>query len=185
MMRILKRADLIDVPWKNGGGITRNIASLMDKDDIVWRLSMADVATPGPFSSFAGLTRILTVIEGNGMKLHSDGEVWPADFAVPVTFDGAAPVVATLDDGPICDFNLMFDPTRYAATAHCVTHKGAHDLGTLGQTAILHIIQGNVTLVKSDDRLGAGDTAMCATAPMAYELGEDACVLVITLSPLS
>ena len=49
-MHILKHSDLLDVPWKNGGGVTRNIASGLLDDRVVWSISRADVAQDGPFS---------------------------------------------------------------------------------------------------------------------------------------
>jgi environmental stress-induced protein Ves len=178
-MQILRTSDLIETPWKNGGGVTRNIAARMDGDAIIWRLSMADVAKAGPFSNFDGLTRILTVIDGTGMSLHSEGETWPADLAVPVTFDGSATVNATLGNGPIRDFNLMFDPTRCVGSAHCVTHAGT--LASSGQTAVLHVIKGTATLDESGDVLAVGDTAIKDGAPLMYNVSANACVLTITL----
>lgn len=184
-MQILRKTDLIETPWKNGGGVTRDIASFMDSGAIVWRLSMADVETEGPFSSFDGLTRILTVIDGSGMKLHSGGETWPANLAVPVTFDGAASVVATLADGPICDFNLMFDHTRCTGSARCETQEGPHRIGAIGQVAVLHVIYGTVTLIETGDALRVGDTTINDGAPLAYDMSANGCVLTIILQSVS
>ena len=57
-------------PWKNGGGVTHEIAKSEEDGAWLWRLSIAEVATDGPFSAFLGLSRILTVIEGEGLQLH-------------------------------------------------------------------------------------------------------------------
>lgn len=182
-MRIIRFSDLSETPWKNGGGITRNIALHEDELGLQWRLSMADVASAGPFSRFDGLTRILTVIKGSGMTLHSEGQVWPADYAVPVTFDGGAPVNATLAQGPVRDFNLMFDSARYDGTATCITGVATGQLGIAGQSAILHVIAGTVAL--GPERLDTGDTVISDTAPLAYAQEENACALLITLEPRS
>lgn len=64
---------LVAAPWANGGGITREIAALRGAGGILWRISLADVDAEGPFSVFAGLRRILTVIEGAGMVLEDPG----------------------------------------------------------------------------------------------------------------
>ena len=69
-MKIIRFANLATAPWKNGGGVTREIARLDSDGAMVWRLSIADVAVEGPFSKFAGMQRILTVIEGAGMRLE-------------------------------------------------------------------------------------------------------------------
>ncbi|HAJ22213.1 MAG TPA: HutD-family protein, partial [Rhodospirillaceae bacterium] len=68
-MKIFKAQDYKETPWKNGGGITREIALKEDEDGFLWRLSIADVRTDGPFSSFPDRHRILTVIAGVGMRL--------------------------------------------------------------------------------------------------------------------
>src|SRR5680860_341416 len=138
-MRIFKKADLVETPWKNGGGITRDIASEMDGDAIIWRLSMADVSTAGPFSSFPGLTRVLTVVDGGGMILHAPGVDLRGDYAKPIRFDRATAIVAELTEGPLRDFNLMFDASRCDgdAIAKSGPLRGAA-LGGNADTAILH-----------------------------------------------
>jgi len=61
-MKILRSADHKRMPWKNGGGETVEIAispqgaGLADFD---WRVSMATVASDGPFSVFPGIDRTL------------------------------------------------------------------------------------------------------------------------------
>ena len=47
---IFRQCDLVETPWKNGGGITRNIAKEQDKTGTLWRLSMADVDGDGQVS---------------------------------------------------------------------------------------------------------------------------------------
>ena len=178
-MRIIRFTDLRETPWKNGGGITREIALDEDAHGLLWRLSMADVATAGAFSHFDGLTRILTVIKGTGMVLHSNGAAWPADYAVPVTFDGAAPVEATLAQGPVRDFNLMFDTARCNGTAACLTGVADGQLGIAGQIAVLHVISGSAALGR--ETLHTGDTAISDMAPLAYALKGNACALLVTL----
>lgn len=182
-MRIYRQSDLVETAWKNGGGITRHIAAEMAGDTTIWRLSMADVSTDGPFSSFPGLMRILTVVHGGGMILHADDGDLLADFAEPVTFDGATGIVAELTKGPLRDFNLMFDPHRCEGQAH-VKH-GPLETGVLGgaaETAVLHCIAG-VTRV-NDQTLMAGDTAIAQNAPIQYSLPDTAIALAITLRQL-
>ena len=70
-MRLLPAAGHRRMPWKNGGGETVEIAiSPADAglDGFDWRLSMATVATDGPFSVFPGIDRSLAVIRGAGIQ---------------------------------------------------------------------------------------------------------------------
>ncbi|PWE37386.1 hypothetical protein DD563_13050 [Pelagicola sp. LXJ1103] len=179
-MNIVRLADLKPTPWKNGGGITRDIAAARDGAGLLWRLSMADVDRDGDFSSFAGLTRVLTVIEGSGMILHGPSGGVAADFAAPVTFEGGAAVRAELTQGPIRDFNLMFDTARYDGSAVRVA-GGPLDLGGAGQIAVLHLITGGATI--GAHAMAPGDTAICEGSALNATLAEDACALAITLAP--
>ena len=60
----LASASYRTVPWKNGGGTTREIAVSED-----WRLSVATIEQDGPFSDFTGFDRTIVPIEGNGIEL--------------------------------------------------------------------------------------------------------------------
>ncbi|EGD04024.1 hypothetical protein B1M_13530, partial [Burkholderia sp. TJI49] len=55
---LTRAADLVASPWKNGGGVTREIAAFPPGaalDAFAWRVSVADVGAAGPFSRFDGI----------------------------------------------------------------------------------------------------------------------------------
>lgn len=111
-MRLLRAADRVAVPWKNGGGVTREVAAFPEGagfDGFDWRISIADVAAGGPFSRFPGIDRVLTVIEGRGMVLSVEGlaAVDLNERSNPFAFPGDASCAAELTDGPIRDLNVM------------------------------------------------------------------------------
>ena len=100
--------------WKNGGGVTREVAKSPSQAPF-WRVSIANVDQEGPFSSFVDLDRILTVIEGKGMVLaHKNGDL-VADLHIPVHFSGSDAIDGLLPNGPIQDFNLIFDGSKLDA----------------------------------------------------------------------
>lgn len=100
------------MPWKNGGGSTVELAiSPADAglEDFAWRISTAQVAVDGAFSSFPGIDRSLAVLAGNGVCLQrADGqrEMLLSGGAIAV-FGGEEAISAQLLDGPITDLNLM------------------------------------------------------------------------------
>jgi len=100
------------MPWKNGGGSTVELAiSPADAglEDFAWRISTAQVAVDGAFSSFPGIDRSLAVLAGNGVCLQrADGqrEMLLSGGAIAV-FGGEEAISAHLLDGPITDLNLM------------------------------------------------------------------------------
>ncbi len=114
MFRIIPPADFVTTPWKNGGGITHEIAQ-GGGPPWHWRLSIAEVATDGPFSRFEGLSRVLTVIEGNGLDLLAPTGTLRAAPLQPLAFSGDLPVDSRMVDGPIRDLNVIHDPRHVAA----------------------------------------------------------------------
>tara|TARA_R110002049_G_scaffold23781_5_gene84550 strand:- start:1733 stop:2302 length:570 start_codon:yes stop_codon:yes gene_type:complete len=176
-MHILRYGDLPASVWKNGGGITREIARGDHTGRMAWRLSMAEVAQDGAFSDFNGYQRILTVIRGNGMVLHSPDTAMHAPRLVPVTFDGATPIKATLTQGPLEDLNLIFDPLLCTGTVSILA-----DGATIaaGGSDVIAVVCVSGTLALADSDLRQGDCALLGpnTAPIDTA---DATALVVRL----
>ena len=151
-MRVIRIADLTPKPWKNGGGTTTEVMVSprgAGFDDFDWRLSVADVASDGPFSLFPEIDRTLTLIQGNGLVMTMGGEapLTLTTASAPLSFPGDVPVFASLVDGPIRDFNVM---TRRGCYSHVVAK---HDLAA-APTALPH---GRTRLIVS---LGTGPLAL-------------------------
>ena len=115
MFEVTYPNNLPAVLWKNRGGLTREIAKHEVEGALIWRISIADVAIDGPFSRFPGLTRILTVIAGDGIDLHMPDGVMNARPEIPVQFPGGVSTEGRLTNGPIRDLNVIFDPTLMSA----------------------------------------------------------------------
>ncbi len=55
-MQIIRFADLKPQPWRNGGGVTRELASHSPKEgERDWRVSIADVTKAGEYYAFPGM----------------------------------------------------------------------------------------------------------------------------------
>lgn len=129
-------------PWKNGGGATREIAR-SSVGSPFWRISVADVDREGPFSTFPGLERILTVIEGDAMTLARARGDLLATRHVPVRFAGSDGVTGRLPAGAVRNFNVIFDATLLGAEV-TVTDSGripAH-FGAIGVVTVVYCIRG-------------------------------------------
>ena len=121
-MRLLKAESHRRMPWKNGGGETIEIAvhppgaGLSDFD---WRISMAKVASDGPFSVFPGVDRTLCVLDGDGFDLDvaGGGRRRLTVASEPLLFPADAPTTAQLLGGPVTDLNVM---TRRDGFTHAV-----------------------------------------------------------------
>ena len=161
-MRPIRRRDLPAQPWRNGGGVTREIAvhpQGAGLDGFVWRISLAEVAADGPFSPFPGIDRTLTVIEGPGLSLDFGGGTVALPPGQPLPFPGEAPVAARLAQGPITDLNVM---TRRGAARHLVTRLGLGDPVPAGTTALVALGPARI----GDHGLAAGDTLPSMTVAL-------------------
>ena len=169
MLRVVNPALLAASPWKNGGGVTREIARGEADGTLLWRLSIAEVSADGPFSAFEGLARILTVIEGAGLRLAMpDRTVVAAPFR-PVAFSGDTRVEGILADGPVRDFNVIYDPRRIEAAVAILTGpvsgtpEACLTLGGLVVADGVPVAAGSVALGASGTRLDPGARALAVT----------------------
>ncbi|MER7980244.1 HutD family protein [Streptomyces sp. NPDC095817] len=112
-VQLLPAAGRTAVPWKNGGGVTREILVRPEGADMsgfAWRVSLADVRADGPFSAFAGVDRILTMVEGAGMDLTvGDARRLVDTRYVPQRFPGDLPTGCRLLGGPVVNLNVMWN----------------------------------------------------------------------------
>ncbi|MDR2128111.1 MAG: HutD family protein [Burkholderiaceae bacterium] len=112
------------VSWKNGGGSTCELACWppdAGMDSFDWRVSIATINAAGPFSVFAGIDRIITLLDGAGVHLRTrDGCVdHRLDTPlVPFPFSGDVVLDATPLGGASTDFNVMVRRGRLRAALH-------------------------------------------------------------------
>lgn len=98
-------------PWKNGGGVTVDIAFEGD----VWRFSRTPITQAGPFSDYTGFDRRQVLISGRGLVLQTPtGEIDVRRPFQPVRFAGETPIVSRLEAGPVEVINLMGERSRVA-----------------------------------------------------------------------
>lgn len=112
-MQFLDLAATPSVPWKNGGGSTRELACWppgAGMDGFGWRVSVATIAHPGPFSAFPGVDRQIMLLEGDGVHLQGAAGHWQHALEhcwQPFAFSGDEPVDCRMLGGVSTDFNLM------------------------------------------------------------------------------
>jgi hypothetical protein len=149
-------------PWKNGVGSTREIVRLprdADLDTFDWRVSVAELSADGAFSSFAGVDRLIALLDGRGVQMQSrDGAIdhqLTGPFE-PFAFPGEAAIDATLVDGPSRDFNVMTRRSTTRATVSIVraarvleplksgllfAARGAWEIVACGDVSLSHRLQ--------------------------------------------
>lgn len=131
-----RQAEHRRMPWRNGGGTTAEVTrSPAEGDDFDWRVSFAEVESGGPFSSFAGVDRIIVVVDGPGLVLTVDGVEHALRLHEPFAFSGESETTATVS-GPTVDLNVMTRRGRCAATMD-----------------VVHLVAGAPVDVAADGRL--------------------------------
>ncbi|AFT90501.1 HutD/Ves family protein [Paraburkholderia phenoliruptrix] len=161
-LTLIRGVDLVASPWKNGGGVTREVAAFPEGaalDAFVWRVSVADVGQAGPFSRFAGIDRTLALLSGAGMLLDEAGGVTHAlrEPLAIARFAGETAIDARLVDGATRDFNLMV--RRGAATGDVDVWRDTRRARLTADVVLLFCAQG-------ESRVTTGEGADATTATL-------------------
>ncbi|MEM5406123.1 HutD family protein [Paraburkholderia unamae] len=196
-LTLLCGAALVASPWKNGGGVTREIAVAhvtsragASLDAFAWRVSVADVAQAGPFSRFEGVDRTLVLLEGAGMLLDEAGRTHVLTQPLDVAhFAGEAAIDARLVNGATRDFNLMV--RRDAARGTLEVWRANERRSMHAQTVLLYCAQGGQDVRVDNERhvrLETGDTlridTLDAKRPLHIETRGAGALLAVALDVL-
>jgi len=139
----LPAAQHAKVPWKNGQGVSRVIATEpagAGFDTMLWQVSGTEIVTDCPFSELKGLDRLFMVTEGAGVDLTSTndaGRTWTARVKVgqvPYAFRGGWKTACRLLDGPVRVFNVF--ARRGKARTSVEVLAGTAMAKAAGETAI-------------------------------------------------
>jgi environmental stress-induced protein Ves len=199
---VIRAVDLVETPWKNGGGVTSEVTAQPPGagfDTFDWRISVADVAQSGPFSSFEGINRTLVLLAGAGMRLNvapraslkrHDSEGVSHTLRKPtdmVHFFGESDINATLVNGTTRDFNVMV--RRTSARSDLTVWSESEFDAALADTLVFFCTRGPVDLVLNTGEsysLGVHDTVRIdAPGNVSCTLrGTDASLLAIRLYEL-
>jgi uncharacterized protein len=136
-VQVRRFADLAPVPWRNGAGVTREVARAAEPDkngEPRWRVSIADLRTDGPFSLFPGVHRVAVLVDDEAVELTVDGVPTVLARFVPFSFGGDAVTRARLLSGPARLLNVMRTERPAAAVIDVVrggtVEVSAHDPAT-------------------------------------------------------
>ena len=108
--------DVPPIPWRNGGGVTRELVTWPNAEHWRWRMSVAQIDQSGPFSRFEGIQRWFAVLDGAGVCLTLDQRSHDLrPHSAPLSFDGETPLDCRLTGGPAQAFNLMLQRDQASA----------------------------------------------------------------------
>lgn len=157
---LLPAADRIATPWKNGGGVTSEVAVFpagASMDGFQWRVSIAEVAEAGAFSRFPMIDRVLAVLEGRLMLAiageEAPVELSPATAAYP--FPGDVDAHGAPLDGPVRDLNVMVRRGQWRAMTERLPAAPGSTITGLPRCALL-VAMGAASVQHGGDRFALG-----------------------------
>ncbi|MFL5997594.1 MAG: HutD family protein [Streptomyces sp.] len=160
----LRWSEYRSMPWKNGGGTTREVASgtvharpasMESEVGFDWRVSVADVDAGGAFSAFPGIDRVITLVEGEGMVLTVDGTPHPVGPLSPFAFPGDAATDCRLTAGAVRNVNVMTRRSRATAKVRIITaatSPGAEMACATGETLLVMAVTEGIAVAGPDRR---------------------------------
>lgn len=178
------------VPWRNGGGITSEIAVEPEGATVdtrfLWRLSLARIDRSGPFSAFEGYDRTIALVTGAGMKLDfgTRGSARVDKLMQPLAFSGEWAPGCELLGGPTEDFNVMTDRARIRHRVERVEASPAARAVTPAPTLAVFTPAGGRLVIDGETvQMAARDTVI-AEGASAASLTSSGLALAIGLFPI-
>lgn len=181
--RLWRGADLRATPWRNGGGVTFEVAIAPGPEgghEFDWRVSVARIDSPGPFSRFDGIDRIIALIDGASMRLTVDGARHDLALLDQLAFSGEAETSCAIPDGPTRDLNVMTRRGVVEAALEFVRVRPGTQCRV--EATLLVVISGRVELLATDVALGPMDGLEFA-ASESIALRGDAVVAAVRIRP--
>lgn len=109
-IRHLTPKDYRTKPWKNGKGQTQDILLLpedADHSNFDVRFALSPIVETGPFSSFPGADRVITLVEGHALELAFEDSATCLNIHDSHGFDTGLAPMGTPVDGPVRVINVM------------------------------------------------------------------------------
>ena len=170
MLHRFDTAQLTPMPWKNGGGTTREIASWPPGagiDAFDWRVSIATIVKAAPFSLFPGVDRTIMLLEGGSVQLHADDGSFDhrLDAHQPFSFSGDVALGCTMWGGESTDFNVMSRRARCRSEVQVLAGAQSIDAAPHG---LLMSLRGSWQA--GEQTLDEGEGLWWADSPSAWDL---------------
>ena len=150
MLRLIRQSEFTEGPWRNGMGVSWEIASFKPEGaaDFSWRFAKARIDRDVPFSIYPGMDRVFMQISGNGLDLEFEGGrvLQVHESFVPHSFACDVPLNCKLRDGPCFDLNLFTARGIYAARPRILKLNGTERLDLTGVEAVFFALKGSAVL---------------------------------------
>lgn len=181
--------DFKTVPWKNGGGVTTDL--LMQPADATHetfdlRLGRAPITSEGPFSSYPGIDRTITLIRGIRLELEFGATSMLLTPLAPQSFDSGLAPYSRIPDGPVEVVNVMTRRGKWMSSVEVL--KGAqHKAMSAGDGDIyfVYVLDGEAHAHNGVSvRVPAGQALIVEGGSAVLEAGPELVAILARLSPV-
>lgn len=175
-MTLRRAADLVAAPWRNGRGVSRDIATLSAGDGtLLWQASLAELTEDCDFSDYVGFDRVFTPLAGGGIALsHDGGPFLPCPLLTPRAFDGGARTRCRIGGQAGRAFNVVTAQKRRKADVQVLRLAAG---SPVPHGDVLHCWSGR--LDAGDGPAEPGDSLLDAAASAA----EPSVVILVRIGP--
>jgi uncharacterized protein len=183
LIELIRARDYREQPWKNGGGLTREIAVAFSDDaskQVLWRVSLATIDRDGPFSEYRGYDRTIVALDAGPVELDVDGKVVALEPGQPHEFRGEARVACRLHGAATRDLNAMTLRDAFVHDVEIVTSTQRFVLDE-DEIAFVYAIRGDTAV--GNTPCGAGDTVWLQEAE-AIDVRTGGSAAVIRITPI-
>jgi uncharacterized protein len=184
MLRLIRQSEMTEGPWRNGMGVSWEIASHKQPvaAEFSWRFAKARIDRDVPFSIYPGIDRVFMQISGNGLDLEFEGGhiLQVHESNVPHAFACDVPLNCKLRGGPCYDLNLFTARGVYEAQASVMKINGMETLDLSNIEAVFFALEGSVVLSGQGGavQLQTGDAAVAAMEQGVSTAGNAATLFV-------
>jgi uncharacterized protein len=162
VIRFIPQSSLVEGRWRNGQGVSWEIASFKKEGaaDFSWRFAKARIDNDVPFSIYPGMDRIFMMIEGQGMDLEFEGGkvLQVHEKFVPHPFSCDVPLVCKLRGGPSLDLNLFTARGKFRANCEVKKIRTSEKLMTKSAVTVAYVLEGDCVL--NGTHMNVGDSAV-------------------------
>jgi uncharacterized protein len=183
LIEVIHASDYREQPWKNGGGLTREIAVAFSDDEatsVLWRVSLATIDRDGPFSEYRGYDRTIVALDADPVELDVDGKLIVLEQGRPHEFRGEARVACRLQGNATRDLNAMTLRDAFVHDVEIVTSTQRFVLDD-DEIAFVYAIDGAAAV--GNMPCDAGDTIWLQEAD-AIDVRTGGSAAVIRITPI-
>jgi environmental stress-induced protein Ves len=147
-LRLLQVSDYLQKPWKNGAGISREVA-VDSETPFRWRLSLAKLSESSSFSLYAGYSRILVILNGGPVTvIHDEDKKRTLRAMDTFAFDGGSETRAIVGAAAE-DFNVFALTGKAKAGAYPTFFGKGEDMQfpIVGQQHFIFCVEGKVEIL--------------------------------------